>query len=196
MPDRKKYMKQYHLDHKEHIKQYYQNHKEEHNKRMKQWRLDHPEYDKQYHLNHKEKRNEESRQYRLNHKEEMNKCSKQWYLDHKEEKKEYHKQYRQTPQGKATTQRGNTKRKAKMRAIINTLTSQEWLDILEQHNFRCVYCGKDLFTLFDKPERDHITPISKGGNNTKGNVVPACRSCNAKKSNKILKGEMNYFVRS
>ena len=74
-----------------------------------------------------------------------------------------------------------------MREIINTLTAYEWLNILKQYDFKCVYCGKDLFDLFDTT-RDHIIPISKGGNNTKENVVPSCRSCNTKKYNKILEG--------
>jgi 5-methylcytosine-specific restriction protein A len=28
---------------------------------------------------------------------------------------------------------------------------------------------------------DHIVPIARGGRSTKGNVVPACKSCNTKK---------------
>lgn len=28
---------------------------------------------------------------------------------------------------------------------------------------------------------DHIVPIARGGTSTKGNVVPACRPCNAGK---------------
>ena len=42
------------------------------------------------------------------------------------------------------------------------------------------------FNLFDRPTRDHVIPISKGGNNTKENIVPACGSCNSKKKDKIL----------
>ena len=30
-------------------------------------------------------------------------------------------------------------------------------------------------------EMDHITPLSKGGDHTASNIVPCCRSCNAKK---------------
>ena len=36
------------------------------------------------------------------------------------------------------------------------------------------------------PTRDHIIPISKGGNNVKENIVPAYRSCNSKKHNKLI----------
>lgn len=43
----------------------------------------------------------------------------------------------------------------------------------------CHYCGKPF-----KPSEltmDHIVPISRGGKSTKGNVVPACKTCNTQK---------------
>ena len=43
----------------------------------------------------------------------------------------------------------------------------------------CHYCGKQM-----PPKNltmDHIVPISRGGKSTKGNVVTACKECNAKK---------------
>jgi 5-methylcytosine-specific restriction endonuclease McrA len=33
---------------------------------------------------------------------------------------------------------------------------------------------------------DHIVPIAKGGKSTKGNVVPCCSDCNAKKKSSLL----------
>lgn len=43
----------------------------------------------------------------------------------------------------------------------------------------CAYCGADGVAL----QRDCVQPISRGGRYTLENVVPACRSCNASKSN-------------
>src|SRR3972149_7879623 len=43
----------------------------------------------------------------------------------------------------------------------------------------CYYCKKKV-----KPKdltMDHIVPIIRGGKSTKGNVVPVCKDCNAKK---------------
>lgn len=73
----------------------------------------------------------------------------------------------------------------KLENVINTLTAKEWIDILKEYKFKCAYCGKE-FNLFDRPTRDHVIPISKGGHNTKENVVPACGSCNSKKHDKLL----------
>ncbi len=44
---------------------------------------------------------------------------------------------------------------------------------------RCYYCGETF-----PPEEltlDHIVPVSRGGRSTRGNMVVACRKCNAEK---------------
>jgi len=62
-------------------------------------------------------------------------------------------------------------------APIATLTVKEWYFIKQSYNFRCVYCGKKV----KKLTKDHIIPLSRGGNHTMDNVVPACFSCNSRK---------------
>ena len=165
------YQRKYYQDHKEELKEYSKKYRKEHKENYKQ-------YDKKYHIDHSENR----KQYRQEHKTEIT----EYYLDNKEKLKEYMKQYRQTPEGKATSQRGCTKRRSNEKEIVNTLTAKEWENILKKYKFKCAYCGCE-FDLFNRPEKDHVIPISKGGNNTKENIVPACRSCNSKKGNKILK---------
>ena len=82
-------------------------------------------------------------------------------------------------------QRKDTKRRIRENKIINTLTYKEWLNILKKYDYKCAYCGCE----FDEntlPQKDHVIPISKGGHNTKENVVPACIICNSKKWTKII----------
>ncbi len=43
----------------------------------------------------------------------------------------------------------------------------------------CHYCGEKFKP--DELTMDHLIPISRGGKNNKGNVVPACKPCNNKK---------------
>lgn len=50
----------------------------------------------------------------------------------------------------------------------------------------CAYCGAT-----DVPvQKDCVLAISRGGRYTTGNVVPACRSCNASKCNDEVTGWM------
>ncbi len=132
--------------------------------------FDNKKYQKEYH-----------KKYYQEHKGDIREHLAQWRKENK-----YCSLWKKTEKGRANNQRSNSKRRARLRKIINALTAQEWLDILERHNFKCVYCGKKLIDLFDTT-RDHIIPISKGGHNIKENVVPACRSCNCKKHNKLLR---------
>ena len=56
-------------------------------------------------------------------------------------------------------------------------TKEEWLEILKEYDYRCIYCGsKERITV------DHALPICKGGTNHKDNIVPACYECNVKKN--------------
>ena len=190
MFDEKEYMKKYYQDNKGKIdkqhKQWRKDNSEKINQYSKQWSIDNPEYKHQWYLDNRAEKIAQAKQWQKDNPEKANEKSKRWKKNNSEKVKESNGRYNKTEEGRAAIQRKNSKRRAIMKEIINTLTYQEWLDILKKHNYKCFYCG----IKFDEntlPERDHIIPISKGGNNIKKNVVPACRSCNAKKHNKIIK---------
>ena len=109
--------------------------------------------------------------YRLANKEYFDNYIKEWKKNNPEKRR-------------VIDRRGKAKRRARGKSLINTLTAEEWISILKKYKFRCAYCGKE-FTLFDRETRDHVIPMSKGGHNTKDNIVPACRSCNSKKHNAV-----------
>lgn len=44
---------------------------------------------------------------------------------------------------------------------------------------RCHYCGRAASP--GELTMDHIVPVARGGRSTRGNLVPACKACNAKK---------------
>ena len=67
------------------------------------------------------------------------------------------------------------------RLVENDLTALHWLDTVEQFNNTCAYCGNT-----HNLTMDHVIPVSLGGTTTKTNVIPACLSCNVRKSNKEL----------
>jgi len=82
---------------------------------------------------------------------------------------------------KAKKRRDYARRK---KAIVPSrpVTAEDWIEILENHKHRCFYCHRRMMRL----TIDHVIPLSKGGTHTKENLVPACQSCNSRKSNKIV----------
>jgi 5-methylcytosine-specific restriction endonuclease McrA len=74
--------------------------------------------------------------------------------------------------------RAARRRARRVAAADNDLTPDEWESLVEAWG-ACAYCGIDAGAL----QKDCVLPISRGGRYTFDNVVPACRSCNASKSN-------------
>ena len=62
------------------------------------------------------------------------------------------------------------------------LTKDQWAETIAYFDGRCGYCGVKPESM----EQDHIVPLSKGGQHTASNVVPACRPCNRRKRYKSL----------
>ena len=60
------------------------------------------------------------------------------------------------------------------------LTPAQWSTIVKAHDDLCHYC--------DAPAKhlDHVHPISRGGQHTASNVVPACTPCNLSKGSKLI----------
>ncbi len=57
-----------------------------------------------------------------------------------------------------------------------TLILPEWLQTLDDCNWRCAYCGTGPYEVME-----HLIPLTKGGGTTVDNCVPACRPCNSRK---------------
>ena len=70
------------------------------------------------------------------------------------------------------------RRKRRMALVDHDLTPVQWATLQELWG-GCAYC-----TATDRAlQRDCVQPISRGGRYTLDNIVPACGSCNASKSN-------------
>lgn len=62
--------------------------------------------------------------------------------------------------------------------VEHDLTAEQWT-ALQEHWGGCAYCGAT-----DRPlQKDNVQALSRGGRYTLDNIAPACRSCNASKSN-------------
>ncbi len=62
-----------------------------------------------------------------------------------------------------------------------TFSSAAWLHVKSLFGQCCAYCGKRV-----KLTQDHVVPVSKGGWHFSGNIVPACKSCNSRKGNRVV----------
>lgn len=58
--------------------------------------------------------------------------------------------------------------------------------ILDRDGWLCQYCGKDLTQEARDATADHIIPKDSGGTDEDSNLVAACRTCNGRKSNKVI----------
>ncbi len=117
-----------------------------------------------------------SRKYNSKRKEKQKIWAKKYYEENKEEIKRKTREYQIRNRERVNFYA--SKRENKKREIRADLTLEQWEILKRIFNNRCVYCGKHTQRL----EKDHIIPLSKGGAFTLHNIVPACRSCNAKKN--------------
>jgi 5-methylcytosine-specific restriction endonuclease McrA len=59
--------------------------------------------------------------------------------------------------------------------------------LFARDHYRCQYCGRHRSELREREflTRDHVTPISAGGDNSWENVVTACSTCNNRKADHL-----------
>ena len=145
------------------------------------------EYYKKYSEMHKEEKKEKDKKYREKNRELLAERTRRYYAQNTkrilERRKQlgfdmttYQRKWRKdNPEKKRTT---DQKRRARKRQLPATLTAEQWQIIKKYFDNKCAYCGKqgDL-------QQDHFIALSKGGEYTINNIVPACRSCNEIKNN-------------
>ena len=72
-------------------------------------------------------------------------------------------------------------RRARKHGSTSLHLDRKFLSILKQECDCCIYCNsKENLTI------DHITPLSRNGDNNMNNLVLSCKSCNSSKHNKYL----------
>ena len=148
------------------------------------------EYKCLYYEKNKDKLREKNRQYQIDNKDKIREYKRLYYSDNKDKFKEYKHLYYEKNKGKLkeeyhqyrkmnpeVTRRSSQRHRARKKKLPDTLTKDEWQNIVDQHFDRCHYCGKKTNDL----HQEHKIPVSKGGGYTKDNIVPACKSCNSSK---------------
>lgn len=82
--------------------------------------------------------------------------------------------------------RNHRRRSAKLSVVSEKYTKES---VIEKTNGVCHICGEKIDFSLKAPNRlsfsiDHVIPLTKGGNDTLDNVLPAHRACNSAKSNR------------
>lgn len=66
------------------------------------------------------------------------------------------------------------------------LSISEWRAVMVLFKGECAYCGHVPSKRGERLTKDHIVAVSKGGNSSRANIVPACEKCNCSKGNRDI----------
>ena len=69
------------------------------------------------------------------------------------------------------------RKRAKAKGLVANFSPADWRRVKKDFGNRCAYCGRE-----GDLTQDHFVPHAKGGGYTKKNIVPACKTCNSRKS--------------
>jgi hypothetical protein len=162
-------------------------HKDEINNNNKKRYETEPEKRKQIQDNYREKhRDEINRKNREAYKENPDRrkifdaAYRNKYLDRIREKgREYAKKFRDRDRDKKAHY--ENKRRSLKKSAKGSFTNQEWIDLCNKYDNKCLCCGEKK-----KLTRDHVVPLSLGGDNDINNIQPLCLSCNCSKHDRII----------
>lgn len=173
------YREEYYKENKEYILEQVKLYREENKGRIVEKR-------KKYREKNKERITETCRRYWNNNKEYLSRKNREYRIENKEQEQERHRRhyienphmYRQSVQ----------RRRSKVKKLPYTLTIEEWNDIKSHFNNSCAYCGmteeKHMEKFNERLHQEHFVALSNGGEYTRNNIIPSCKSCNSSKCDK------------
>src|SRR5260221_3648774 len=149
---------------------------------------------KESRLRHLEARNAKAREtaktFRQEHPELTKERNKEWYeRNGTEYYREWQNQNRESVQEATrrwranhpiTSQVSGNNTRSKREGATGIITEQEWIFILEKHEYKCASCREQR-----KLEIEHVVPIKLGGANVVENIQPLCHRCNMRKMQKL-----------
>ena len=157
-------------------KVYYQRNKTVINSKSEEYRKKHREELKSYHSAynkiHYQKNKNKHREKNKRHYEQNKKSYRARTIKWREKNADKYKKINRD---------GSIRRRARTAGLLSSFTSNQWQQCLTYFNHQCAYCGST-----ESLEQEHVIPVSRGGHYTPDNIIPACRSCNASKNNKIM----------
>lgn len=106
-------------------------------------------------------------------------CEGRWkYANHREASIATVRKYQKTHPEAHRIRKRAADRKRRGQSYGPGVSAAEYRKIIEVFAGLCAYCGGKADTM------DHVIPLSRGGEHSASNLVPACKPCNFSKHNK------------
>lgn len=128
------------------------------------------------------KRRERHTRWRNDNREHVRRYSKKYSEKNREREKEWARQWRlnNPEKQKFKAVKGYNARRSRIRKLPVTFTIDDWKDCKEYFDNKCCYCERE----YESMHQDHFVALTKGGEYSRDNIVPACRECNYRKHTK------------
>jgi hypothetical protein len=165
-------------------KRWYHNNKEKSAENARRYRKNNRErkrdYDLRWRIANREWSNAYAREYHIKNKAKKNASSQKWRDENPERHRKKVSQWQKNNPDRVCAKK--QRRRARINHCDGNITADEWQQLKEHYEYRCLSCGRADIPL----ALDHIVPLVKGGSNTIDNAQPLCKSCNSRKSTKII----------
>ena len=168
-------------------KKYYEKNKEKKRLAAQKYRKENPELSRLAVKKYKEKNREEVlrkfREYNARrsqlpeYKEKVKKWNRERYYRDVEKSRAYYRE--KNAQRKEAISATNREQKLKRKNVKTFQVTKAELHKITSSD--CCNCGKTGPSTID-----HIIPVSRGGVHSIGNLQPLCKSCNSRKSNRVM----------
>ena len=134
-------------------------------------------YQKTYREKHREEHVQYAKDWCQRNKKRLRVVRKKYCEENEDKIKKYIKNWKQVNRNRVILH--SAKRRNMKNNLPATLTAPTWEKIIKQFSFSCAYCGRS-----ENIHQEHFIPLSRGGEYTKHNIIPACQSCNCSKQDK------------
>jgi 5-methylcytosine-specific restriction endonuclease McrA len=160
---------------KEHIRELKRRHQTEHPEKYEQ-------ASRRYLTAHRKKVNIRARLRRKQDLEHYREIGRKSYERHADKRRKYSLEYYKLHPEKSVA--ATNRRRALMYDSETTHTEEEWQDLKAFYEYKCLCCGRREPEI--KLTRDHVIPLTKGGNDSIHNIQPLCARCNSKKNQRHI----------
>lgn len=141
----------------------------------------------EYRAANPEKRTEIRRRWLANNEEKNRQYQREWMRQYRADNPLSHRRWKKNPVDLRQWRANNPEKVIlqKQRRRIRELGTESYqirsTDIARLLRRSCIYCDSK-----SNIQIDHVVPLAKGGRHSIGNLAPACKPCNVRKSAKFL----------